>query len=141
MFVIPNKPAHVKEDALIALGFHDRDLKEKLLSGKEMFQVAAWHFSPQHREFDPITGRWKLKTHEGRYIDDDNKCWKDFPPPNYLLDWFLSEYEDEMSLPKNRWMQKSVPSWVKSYCACERQLPRPALQPSVARKRARESEA
>lgn len=143
LLVIQSHPARLKEDAVQALGFHDKDIKEQFLSGEEKFRAVIWYFKSEHREFDQKTGRWRLKTLLGQYIDDDTKHWDDFPPANYSPKFFLDEYEDEVSLPKNSWKLNAVPSWVHHYCAQVRQLspPRRVMPAPEARKRAREAEA
>ena len=132
LVTVPGSPSHVRHDAIFGLNITDKELKNELLSGKRQFEVAYWHFHPEHRVFDPNKNMWQVTTGIRRYKDAEGKVWHDFPPVNYKLQNFLEEVNDHLSLPRNRWLKDSFPAWVKSYCACEE--PEPTIPESISPK-------
>jgi hypothetical protein len=93
-----------------------------------MVLIAPWHFHPEHRELDVLTGEWRLKPVDPTRVfsDSDNKKWIGFPPPNYAPKTFYDlEIEDRRGRPQDRWRREVLgegfPSWVQDYVKVERQ--------------------
>jgi len=105
------------------------ETKKNVRSNPRNFQLAYWHFYPEHIYFDSSAGKYK-KLERARYVDGDGsgivRDTPNFPIPNNSLMRFKEERELELEqLPQQRWIRNELPQWVSKMLAKERQHTQP----------------